>query len=118
MTTTDLLALLAPHRDALKELGWTYWDQCDEIGLRHDSYVTRLHHPDHAAMLIESIVRRELDRWAKAEERTISIDPSGDYFIAAVRHRSHWWAVYETHNQHSEFAALLSLWAWCREVKG
>lgn len=112
MNTTDLLAMLAPHRDALAALGWEV-----NGGNPVAKNVTEVRSPEdwdvmsasNASLIIESIVRRELDK----REMSYLQEIDGDKWAAGF-------VGWEDDDRigTSPLTALLSLWAWCREVKG
>lgn len=122
MNTSELLALLAPHREALKELGCEIMYPPDN-GTEYAwpvSYGGELSEesPSRLALLIESIVRRELDRIGRETSHYYCFVPiiSSDSVACVWRKYS---GLTATHSSHAPtpLAALLSLWAWCREVK-
>jgi len=134
MNTSELLALLAPHREALAALGWEV-----NGGNPVAKNVTEVRSPDdwdvmsatNASLLIESIVRRELDRWASEHttdecqwwfESNTPSDDAGDYGFALWSNEEPLLgddiALVHVERDADPLAALLSLWAWTRGVKG
>lgn len=115
MNTTDLLAMLAPHRDALAALGWEV-----NGGNPVANNVTEVRSPEdwdvmsasNASLIIESIVRRELDKIAPSPVQVFTL-ANGRVTVGVAGSKPH-----TIRMQPTRLAALLQLWSWCREVKG
>lgn len=129
LTTSALLAIIAPHRDMLREMGWGLQriaDKCDSLvyvvryfehGVSHCDVDTAL-----AARILCDVVTEWLWDWAYKAD-AISQE------IACYQLNGTWtaftYAPYgDSHATSPEFvnptrlAALLALAAWCRKERG
>lgn len=116
MNTTELIALLAPHREALKELGWSITalgDNAEYVYVdQHEPSTSETLTTEYASLIIESIVRRELDRIAPSPVQVFTL-ANGRVTVGVAGSKPH-----TIRMQPTRLAALLQLWSWCREVKG
>lgn len=122
LTTAALLAIIAPHREMLKGMGWKCLQMPDNYGgyvtiaTTDDSTIEAVP-PSLAARILCDVCMEALEKWASNMVSVVSVwyDDLG---------HDHPWHASTTNRKHPVFskptrlAALLALCAWCREVKG
>jgi hypothetical protein len=124
MTAAELLALIEPHAEALREVGWAFestWrskyrveiELCPDKSLEAELIDAML-----AELTLETVVMRRLEKWAFENGRYLEVSSSSDTTYARLFEplSADFGETTDHRASHpARLGALLALWAWCRE---